>query len=56
MLPYAQEREVLALPVDIDQFLADLLEREERMTVLPNDPAAVARYLRATARRTGRAA
>jgi len=36
--------------------LADLFERQERMMVLPNDPAAVARYLRATARRSARAA
>jgi threonine synthase len=36
--------------------LADLLERPERITVLPNDTGAVARYLRAHARRTARAA
>ena len=36
--------------------LAELAERRERVTVLPNDAAAVARYLRAHARRTARAA
>lgn len=36
--------------------LADLLDRRERTTVLPNDAGAVARYLRAHARRVARAA
>jgi threonine synthase len=36
--------------------LADLFEREERMTVLPNDRAAVTRYIRAHTRRRERAA
>jgi threonine synthase len=31
--------------------LGDLLERRERETVLPNDPGAVTRYIRAHARR-----
>jgi threonine synthase len=34
--------------------LADLFERRERLTVLPNDQAAVTRYIRAHARRSGR--
>ncbi len=34
--------------------LADLFERRERLTVLPNDRAAVTRYIRAHARRSGR--
>jgi threonine synthase len=36
--------------------LAGLAERRERITVLPNDAVAVARFLRAHARRTARAA
>jgi threonine synthase len=36
--------------------LGDLLERRERITVLPNEAGAVARYLRAHARRTAKAA
>ena len=36
--------------------LGDLMERRERITVLPNDAAAVSKYLRAHARRTARAA
>ena len=36
--------------------LADLLERPERITVLPNDAGAVAKYLRSHARRTAKAA
>jgi len=31
--------------------LDDLLERRERLTILPNDPGAVTRYIRAHARR-----
>ncbi|HEX3536064.1 MAG TPA: threonine synthase [Stellaceae bacterium] len=36
--------------------VGDLMERRERITVLPNDAGAVARFLRAHARRTVRAA
>ena len=36
--------------------LADLMERPERITILPNDASAVAKYLRAHARRTAKAA
>jgi threonine synthase len=36
--------------------LGDLLERRERVTVLPNDVGAVTRYLRAHARRQEKAA
>ena len=36
--------------------LADLFERRERVTVLPNDQATVTRYIRAHARRNGRGA
>jgi len=36
--------------------LAELAEKSERVAVLPNDAGAVARYLRAHARRTARAA
>jgi threonine synthase len=35
--------------------LADLFERRERVTVLPKDQAAITRYIRAHARRSGRA-
>jgi threonine synthase len=35
--------------------LADLFERRERITVLPNDQAAVTRYIRDHSRRSGRA-
>jgi threonine synthase len=34
--------------------LVNLFERRERLTVLPNDRAAVTRYIRAHARRSGR--
>jgi len=36
--------------------LGDIMERRERVTVLPNDLNAVARYVRAHARRKARAA
>ena len=36
--------------------LGDIMERRERITVLPNDAGAVARFLRGHARRSARAA
>ncbi len=36
--------------------LADLFEQRERITILPNDQGAVTSYIRAHARRSGRAA
>jgi threonine synthase len=53
--PDAVERATGIRPV-LPAALADLFERPERITVLPNDQGAVTRYIRAHARRSGRAA
>jgi len=48
--PEAVERATGIRP-ELPSALGDLLERRERLTVLPNDPGAVTRYIRAHARR-----
>jgi threonine synthase len=48
--PDAIERATGIRP-ELPSVLGDLLERHERFTVLPNDPGAVTRYVRAHARR-----
>jgi len=48
--PDAVERATGIRP-ELPSVLGDLLERRERSTVLPNDPGAVTRYIRAHARR-----
>ena len=48
--PDAVERATGIRP-ELPSALGDLLERRERLTVLPNDPGAVTRYIRAHARR-----
>ena len=48
--PDAVERATGIRP-ELPSFLGDLLERRERLTVLPNDPGALTRYIRAHARR-----
>ena len=53
--PDAVERAAGIRP-PVPQALAELAEKPERVAVLPNDAGAVARYLRAHARRTARAA
>ena len=51
--PDAVERATRIRP-ELPAALGDLFERRERMTVLPNDRAAVTRYIRAHVRRGGR--
>jgi threonine synthase len=53
--PDAVER-AIGLRPPVPASLAELAERRERVTVLPNDATAVARHLRTHARRTARAA
>ncbi len=53
--PEAVERATGIRPA-LPPALGDLLERRERLTVLPNDLAAVVRFIRAHARRAGRTA
>ncbi|HEY1430596.1 MAG TPA: threonine synthase [Stellaceae bacterium] len=53
--PDAVERATGVRP-ELPSALGDLLERRERITVLPNDIGAVSRFVRAHARRTGAAA
>ena len=48
--PDAVERATGIRP-ELPPVLGDLLERRERLTILPNEPGAVTRYLRAHARR-----
>jgi threonine synthase len=48
--PDAVERATGIRP-ELPPVLGDLLERRERLTILPNDPGAVTRYIRAHARR-----
>ena len=48
--PDAVERATGIRP-ELPPILGDLLERRERLTMLPNDPGAVTRYIRAHARR-----
>jgi threonine synthase len=52
--PDAVERATGIRP-ELPEALGDLFERREQMTVLPNDRGAVTRYIRAHARRGGRA-
>ena len=53
--PDAVERATGVRPV-LPPALGDLFDRRERKTVLPNDLGAVTRFIRAQARRGGRAA
>jgi threonine synthase len=53
--PEAVERATGIRPA-LPEAVGDLLERRERVVVLPNDRGAVARFIRARARRAGRAA
>jgi threonine synthase len=48
--PDAVERATGVRP-ELPPVLGDLLERRERLTILPNEPGAVTRYIRAHARR-----
>ena len=53
--PDAVER-ATGVRLDLPPTLADLLERRERIVVLPNEIRAVSRFVRAHARRAGAAA
>jgi threonine synthase len=53
--PEAVERATGIRP-PIPEALAEIMEKRERTTVLPNDIATVSRFVRERARRLGRAA